>query len=392
MKRMRRAAYYVWTDMQLFNCLNLKLNQHKHIAGDLYVLNLERITQPLLEAVRNSGAFEHVVRIMPITGTAAFAHATTFLEKIYTRLGLRRYYIGAFREAVNDRFYDRLVLAGFWADGAMLATVLLANNPLLRIDYIEEGLRHGQEVFAYTLQSTLFSRLMRWFYDGWTIKKWKKRSDYGYFYRPDRFFGEPFSNYAYRSLRPIGAGNDRVLQIALLAQHNAAVTALYASKRVILLEPGDEFIWRLCTHTPTYDFSDLASKIAQIVGPDKVLIHRHPSRTNAKKLAGLIYDDTSFPIELQLLMLKYSRPEQLCDMTLVCYHSSSMVNVISMFDFSIRVIALYKLSERFRREGRFYCDEMVNQLKASLKDPQQIQIPQTADAFFKSLQKEEMFQ
>lgn len=382
-------AYYIWTDMQLLNCLNLKVNQHKYLAGDLYVLDLERITEPLLKAVRNSGAFEHVTSITPITHDAAFSHATTFWQKAHTRLGLRRYYISAFQTAVNDSYYDRLVLAGFWADGAMLATVLLANNPLLRIDYIEEGIRHGREVFAYTLQASLLSRVARWFYDGWTINKWKRKSDYGYFYRPELFIREPFPGYVYRPLRPIGKENDCMLQIALRAQDNAAVTALYTCKRVILLEPGDEFTWQACAHTPEYGFSELAWQVAQIVGPDKVLVHRHPSRVNTKKLPGLAYDEAPFPVELRLLALKCNSPELLFGMTLVCYHSSSAMNIISMFNFPIRVIALYKLSKRFRREGCFYCDDMFNRLKASLLDSQQIQIPQTAEAFFRSLPKEE---
>lgn len=289
-------AYYAWTDTQLINCVNLKVNQHAGEDGVLFVLKLERISDALLDVIIKDKCFVDI-KVVPCKYAVNSRNAIARTLKIDTVLEqkrLRQHYRICFANAVGVTVYSRLVTAGFWAETSFLIERLVMNNKGLKIDFVEEGLRHEYELFYYTLSKKPFVKIMRWFYDGRMINRWKRRCEFAYFYSPERFDGEEKPDcYTYASLIPIDEHNHRVKKVLIDAVVDIDITE-YQNRSVILLEDLYEV-----------DFDLLVKRVAEVVGPSELIVKMHPFGTGTrKKLPEVYYDERRYIFEGVLIQLK----------------------------------------------------------------------------------------
>lgn len=294
-KRKKMIAYYAWTDTQLINCVNLKVNQHAGEDGVLFVLKLERISDALLDVIIKDKCFVDI-KVVPCecaTNSRNAIARTLKIDTVFEQKGLRRHYRRCFANAVGDKVYSRLVTAGFWAETSFLIERLVMNNAGLKIDFVEEGLRHGFELFYYTLNKKTFVKLMRWFYDGYMINRWKRRCEFAYFYSPERFDGEDKPEcYRYAVLIPIDEHNHRVKKVLIDAVADIDIME-YKNRSVILLEDLYEV-----------DFNLIVKRVADVFGPSELVVKMHPFGSGvSKKLVGVYYDERQYIFEGVLIQL-----------------------------------------------------------------------------------------
>lgn len=59
--------FYVWTDVQLINTVNIKCNFFQAEAADLLIWKLERVSDKLIESIKEENIFDNVYILEPPT-------------------------------------------------------------------------------------------------------------------------------------------------------------------------------------------------------------------------------------------------------------------------------------------------------------------------------------
>lgn len=324
-------AYYAWTDTQIINCVNLKLNQHAKEEGMLFVLKLKRISQALIDTIIEDKCFSDIreIKYENIDVTSNPIMRLFRLDTLFGQVELKRRYRRSFTDAIGNASFTRLITAGFWAETSFFVKALLKNNRALKIDFIEEGLRHADELFHYTLDKRLSVKILRWFYDGYMIKRWKRLCEYAYFYSPERFDGEGSrDDYQYSPLMTLDEHNARARCILLGAVRNIDITE-YQKRSVILLEDVYDV-----------DFDLLVKRVANIVGSYELIVKMHPAGKGVRdKLPDVYYDDRQYLFEGVLIQL------QLDEKTIIRGISSLTNNVNFMLKKQSRIITTNRFED-----------------------------------------------
>lgn len=320
----KMIAYYAWTDTQLINCVNLKVNQHAGEDGVLFVLKLERISDALLDVIIKDKCFVDI-KVVPCKYVANSRNAIARTLKIDTVLEqkrLRLHYRKCFANAVGDTVYSRLVTAGFWAETSFLIESLIKNNEGMVIDFVEEGSRHGSELYSYTLDGKIHIKVLRWFYDGYMVKRWKKICEHAFFYSPERFDGEDHMEcYEYSPLIPVDDRNPKVKKVLLSAVEDICIEE-YQIRSVIILE--DLY---------GVDLESMVQKVADLVDSSKIIVKTHPfGKIVKKKIANIFYDERQYIFEGLLMQIPLE------DKTIICSISSIPKNIRYMLKKQCRFI------------------------------------------------------
>lgn len=103
-------AYFAYSPFQLFNVLNMKMNENGNCKGDLYIVDIFNGAKELSISIRDAKLYENVVLIDKDTmDKSYFAFFTTKKLKT-TKIRYRIYHLFSNSIFLNDFFYRKTPL------------------------------------------------------------------------------------------------------------------------------------------------------------------------------------------------------------------------------------------------------------------------------------------
>lgn len=134
-------ACFAWTNLQMINISNAKVNLYSDEQADLFVRMGPHISAALVEAVRNSGIYKNVYTFDPVVlsyknmrwgwvpGFKVFLLKGAFQEA-YSKL---------LQDLCGTRKYSRVLITWFYAENVFAVDYWMRNTDKLAITLVEEG-------------------------------------------------------------------------------------------------------------------------------------------------------------------------------------------------------------------------------------------------------------
>ena len=164
-------VYYVWTDIQLLNALNAKINIHSGKSAALMVLMLKRVTPDLVDRIEALGEFVKVIRIQPPTDFGEMPRWKRRIRLFFYGNEYRSY----FAKQIPRDNCSLFVTSGYWSYALFVLEALYKHNPGLSVMLLDEGIGSYYRTLARACQiwprSCIEERLTRWMYFGKFGKK-----------------------------------------------------------------------------------------------------------------------------------------------------------------------------------------------------------------------------
>ena len=140
-----RLMFYGWTDYLLLNLSNTKDSHYPDRKADLIVFNLKRVSQELVDAIRDSGVFENVYILQPYRQDGI----TGFKNKLVRLMSGRKYYLyyaNQLERLIGNAKYHALFTGAFWSETLHLIRFLFMNSPRMEVNFVSEGTAIYQDV------------------------------------------------------------------------------------------------------------------------------------------------------------------------------------------------------------------------------------------------------
>lgn len=305
-----QLLFYAWTDMQLVNLTNLRMNQMRAGQADLVLLGLARITPSIIKAIQETGCFRNIHSIELDEASLVQARKRHDWAMLCAKLTKESRYIMKFEKALKGQRYDRVIIPGFWAETLALLKAVQKTSPEVWVDFIQEGSRHGEELFASTLSPSRMIRLYHTLKEGFRIRAWRRRCQNAYFYEPTRFQAEEEQcGIRYCPLAPQKTADTSLRQMLARIPVDPELVDLYDLRDVILLT-DDALRWRRPDSFDVLDFWDLAEDAATLLGRERIIVRAHPAccLPEDRQVGTLTIDRSPLPLEILLLKLEAQRP------------------------------------------------------------------------------------
>ena len=137
--------YYAFTNTQLINMVNLKVQSFPTSIADIYIVDNGRISERLVDSIRNSDTFRkiRIIRRIPYSSfSKKYVNLPKYLRQsitfLFTAYNYLRYNIVY---SINSKScsYQRILLSGFWLDGVYFVKLASRANRFISVSLIEEG-------------------------------------------------------------------------------------------------------------------------------------------------------------------------------------------------------------------------------------------------------------
>ncbi len=372
-------AYYTWTNTQIVNAANSKINIFKNDKADLYVRMSEQISEPLLRAVKSQDVFENIYYIDPIIldykklllGFLPNIRAI-FLESAY-----KKAYGAMLNNMCGEREYSRVILPWFYADSVFLIYYWDKFSPNLRISFLEEGTGgyccyKKEMIFLLAPLKTLKEKFKRILAEGKLSYKYAGRVDSICLYRPQ--YCREDIDYQKYSLPVIDkAFNPIMYQILFDATDFLEYTHFVRySKRNIY------YFSTYSVEGRPYD--DKSVKIIRsaisVAGEKNVLVKVHTNnsghaRTFARSVENLIFVDREKYIFEGLYVQIPNRENKV----MISVASTTALYPKFMFNEEPYIILTYRLYDTYRQVGIERDDRIAGILLDAYSDKSRIMIP-----------------
>lgn len=376
-------ACFAWTNLQILNVTNTRVNVYGDEKADLYVRMGRHISKELVGAVRASGVYENVYTFDPIS----LDYKNMKLGKIpHFRVLLLR---GAFTRAYNSllentaprKKYSRVLMAWFYAENAFVINYFAKHTDRLDITLVDEGTgsycyKKKELAFPMFMAAHWKDRLRRLLTEGAIVKRLGKRIDTICLYHPE--YCQPDIDYKKVKLPQITQEGNPILY-GILRACAAALDETsfirYNKRKYIYFslfsQEGKEFDE---TSVKILDTMVEASFHQQAVA--KIHTGNTAHATNfAKSYEDRIYVDRNVYIFEAL----YAHLDDPKDKVLVSCASTATLNPKFMFGYEPYVIFTYRLYKTYRQIGVERDDWIANALIDAYEDKSRVMIPNSMD-------------
>ena len=135
-------ACHAFTNTQILNLANAKINLYAEDQADLYVYMGTSISSVLINAVRSANVFENVYCIDPLMINTRKIPIIGRIPKV-RYLGMKWAYLNAYKQLLDHlngcKTYDRAITAFFHAENVYLLHFWSKGVKNFKISFIEEG-------------------------------------------------------------------------------------------------------------------------------------------------------------------------------------------------------------------------------------------------------------
>lgn len=374
-------ACFAWTNLQLINISNAKVNLYKDEKADLFIRMGPHISADLVDAIRTSNIYDHVYSFDPVV--LNYKNMTLGWIPGFKVFLLKSHFQKAYNVLMDNlcgsKVYHRALVTWFYAENVFVLNYWKKYSHNLAITLVEEGTgtyfySKNDLAFPMFMGKHIKDRIRRKVTEGPLAAVLKKKIDSICMYRPE--YSHPDIDYHKLRLPVISEIYNPVVHNLLhiatqsilnqkLDRYNAA-TAIYFS---LFSQEGS-----------AYDATSLQilNTLINEMPTDCVVAKIHTgdpihAETFAKEIENRAYIDRDVYIFEGVYAQMNGRREKL----LVSCLSSATINPKFMFGDEPYVIFTYRLYNDYQRRPIKGDDWIANALIDAYEDKSRVMIPNT---------------
>ena len=376
-------ACFAWTNLQLINISNARVNLYPDEKADLFVRMGPHISEDLLEEIRNSGFFEHVYCFDPVV----LSYKNMRLGwipgfKVFLLRGeFQKGYDALLDQLCGARKYSRALVTWFYAENVFVLNYWRKHTDRLDITLVEEG----TGTYFYTKKDLAFpmfmgkhlkDRVRRKVTEGPLAAVLRKKIDSICMYRPE--YCHPDVDYRKLTLPVITEDGNPVIHRLL-----CAATQSVREKRLARYDNADAIYFSLFSQEgPSYDATSMQVLDALIdaMPADSVAVKIHTGDPiHAAHFAGEAEERAFVDRDVYIFEGLYAQMQRRDRKLLVSCISSASINPKFMFGEEPYEIFTYRLYEDYRAHPIAGNDWIAEALKDSYKEKSRIMVPNSME-------------
>lgn len=374
-------AYYTWTNTQIINAANCRINIFKDGGADLYVLMTEKqISEPLLEAIKDSGIFDNVycLDLLLLNYKKLLFGFIPNFRILFLQSAYKKAYSAMLEHTCGEKKYDRVVLPWFHAGSVFLIHHWVKTSRDLKISFLDEGTGsyclYKKDFIHFPVPFRTFKEYVKNFIvEAGLCRKYARRVDSICLYRPE-YCREGIDYLKYRLPLVDQISNPVMYQILC----NSVSQLEYA--HFLRYDKRDVYYFSTYNLPEGKSFDDRSMKIIKSVilaaGERDVLVKVHTNsvahaRNFARSLEKVIFVDREKYIFEGLYLQIPNRENKV----LVSVASTTALYSKFMFNEEPYVIFVYRLYDTYRQLGVERDDWVAEILLDAYSDKSRVMIP-----------------
>lgn len=370
---------FAWTNTQIINATNAKINLYAHEDADLYVRMGPQISEALIHAVESSGTYENIYCIDPINlnyEKFKFGFIKRF-RTLFLRSALKGAYNNILNNICKDKRYDRVILAWFYAENVFLIDYWAKSSPGLSITFLDEGTGsycyHRKEMlFPTSLIGARKERIKRYIAEWGLSKKFAHYVDSICMYRPE--YCQEDINWEKKQL-------PRVDPIENPVMYEILCSAAAGLDSTHFIRYDKRRVYYFSTYSPegkSYDLKSISilKTITNLAGGNAVVAKIHTGNsTHAKAFARSLERIIFVDREKYIFEGLYVQIPNRKDKIMISVASTTALYPKFMFNEEPYVVLTYRLYDTYRQVGVERDDRIAGILLDAYSDKSRIMIP-----------------
>lgn len=379
-------ACYAWTNTQIINVTNAKVNLYAGEEADLYVRMGGHISAGLIGRIKSSKVFRNVFCIDPIGinyNKLRFGRIKN-VRALFLKEAYRSAYGALLNSICPEQKYDRVLMTWFITDNLFLLDYWSKYSDNFRITFVEEGTGtycyHKKEIlFPLTLFNTFSEKLKHYLTEYTLAKKFARCVDSICLYKPE--YCRPDMDFRKMVLPPIKMESNPVVYDILCGSADELDSTHY-----IRYNKRQVFYFSSYSMTEGKAFENQSMKILtsaiDALGAGRIIAKVHTHRTShadsfAKSIANEIFVDR----ERYIFEGLYSQLDEPDKKVFISCISTAAIYPKFMFDHEPYVIFTYRLYDTYRQCGVERDDWMAEAVRDAYTDKSRVMIPNSFDEF-----------
>lgn len=372
-------ACFAWTNTQILNITNAKINLFADDKADLYIRMGGHMSEALINSVKKSGVFENIYCLDPFK--INYTKLKFGFLPNFRVLFLRHAYSQAYKhllERLNGiRTYDRAILAWFYTENVFLLDWWSRGKENFKITFVDEGTgsycyTKKQMIFPVSLIGSKKALIKRYLAEYALSRKMSRKVDSICYYRPE--FCRPDIDYKKLTL-PIVSEETNPLMCQILRGATSDLDMIhfsqYEKRKAIYLST-------FSVEGASFDEQslDMLTTMETVFGRNRVIAKIHTGNTNhavnfAKSHEKKIYVDRDKYIFEGLYMQLPNRGKKV----FVSCVSTASIYPKFMFNEEPYVIFTYRLYNTYKQVGVERDDWMSQAVIDAYEDKSKVMIP-----------------
>lgn len=372
-------ACFAWTNTQIINATNAKINLFEDKSADLYIRMGPQISEALIHAVEASGTYKNIYCIDPVNlnyKKLKFGFVRKF-RALFLRSAFKTAYANILNNICRDKEYSRVILAWFYAENVFLIDYWAKNFPKLFITFVEEGTGsycyHQKEMLFPTSLIGSYKEKVKRYVTEWSLsKKFSHRVDSICMYRPE--YCQEDIVWERKQIPRIDPRENpimhRIIRASVSNLDNAHFIR-YEKRRT----------YYFSTYSPegqSYDLKsiDILKTVINVAGANTVVAKIHTSSSNhaktfARSLENIIFVDR----EKYIFEGLYAQIPNRENKVMISVASTTALYPKFMFNEEPYIILTYRLYDTYRQIGIERDDRIAEILLDAYSDKSRIMIP-----------------
>lgn len=376
--------YYAFTNTQIINLVNLKTSLYSESIADLYIVDNGRISEILVESIRTENIFRRirVIRYIPFSSfSKKYVNLPKYLRQsitvLFTAFNYLRYNIVY---SINSKsfFYQRILLSGFWMDGAYFVKLASRMNKSISVSLIEEGVGNyilSLDKLCCTSTNVHPISKIIWFIFTWghmieDFQFFEKSVESSYLYVPEHY--QSSKTVSICKLPQISTASDNELLKILHSSISQEIVTEYGTCRFYyLLQNQSKF---------SNQYRCFRAYLQEIqASTTSLILKKHPEHdVNGYDYLALESEYPNLVIDEENYLLEALYASLILDeKVLITRDSSSVLYPKYMFGKEPTVIFTYRLYEDYYRQNADVLDGLSRNLLSIYSDKSKIFVPKT---------------
>ena len=371
-------ACFAWTNSQIINITNAKLNIYADEPADLYIRMGRHISSELIAAVKSEHIFENIYCMDPlnINYNKLLFGKIKHIRGLFVKRALRKAYRALLDKLCYEKEYTRVITSWFYTENVYLIDYWAHNSKQLPITFIDEGtgsycLNKKDMYYPFSLIRSRKEQLKKLWNEGALVRKYSRNVDSICLYRPD--YCRPDIDYKKYTLPVIDPETNPIMHRVLCSCIGLDYTHFIRyNKRDII------YFTTYSTEGVEFDKRSLLylESIIDKGGERNVITKVHTGNTNHCENFAKSYEDKIFvDRERYIFEGLYAQLEDQENKVLLSCMSSATINPKFMFNKEPYIIFTYRLYDGYRQEGVERDDWMAEKLIDAYEDKSRIMIP-----------------
>ena len=374
--------FFVWTDVQLINCVNVKCNYYSEENAELIVYKRGRISESLLEIVCKNRVFCNIsILELPDFFEEDRVNKMDRLSFIIAHIRLKKYLSHKVNSIIGNKRYEKLLVASFWSETLNVYKNIRKKNKNVHIEIVEEGMANYTGVEKWIYRAAPSSAMKAWlreiFYCGYLGIEARKKVSCLYLYRPELVWANPIKEI--KKIPVIDKKNDNLFKVFDEWQEELD-NSLYEEKKIIFItdepnleEKANDMLKHLIGFMPDF------MKDFLIVKPHP--LHNFEEKGDIiKSKEGIWVDGRDQPVENILFRCNMK------DKILVINHSSALLYLKCMLGKEPYTIFTYRIQQSSKKGLDVRFNFFAERLKGIFEEPDRLIIPDTMEECQKAIE------